>query len=91
MRHSRLRTIVLGLAVAACALGTAAAPARADNDDWRHGRGHERWERDRVRHEREWRDEGRREHGYVYAPPPVYYAPPPVAPSLNFVFPLSIR
>jgi len=87
MRYSTLRTLVLGLAVATCALGAATIPARADNDDWRHK--HD--ERDRARHERQWRDDERRAHGYVYAPPPVYYAPPPVVPALNFVFPLNIR
>jgi len=85
----RLRRVALAALVAGFAGGMAAAPARAEDHDWR-GRGHheEHW-----RHGHEWR--GWHDHrfasGYyyvaprpvyvppaVYAAPPAVYAPPPV-------------
>jgi len=94
------RTLLLALGTVAL-LGSAAVPARADDDDhWRHERhGHE-W---REHHDRDWcwHHPGACGYpGYYYAPPPVVYAPPPVvyapapppvvyapAPSLNIVIP----
>jgi hypothetical protein len=94
-----IRTLLLAVGTAALLSGVAAAPARADRDDW-HGR-HE-W-REHAWREHEWREHEWREHewrerfwrpgyawGYApygYAPPPYNVAPPPVA-GLNFVFPL---
>ena len=85
------RRALLLLALGA-ALSLAAAPVRAENDDWRHKR--ERDARDHRRHERprEWREDDERRYVYapppaVYAPPPVVYAPPAVAPpGLSFMF-----
>jgi hypothetical protein len=96
------RAVVMALILAGLAGGVAIGSARAEDDG---NRGHDRGrgERDFRGHERdrEWREQGRREgawreeerraHGYVYAPPPVYYAPPPSPAALNFVFPLTIR
>ncbi len=96
------RLLVLGLGMTSLIAGIAVAPARADEDDWRH---------------REWREHERREHerhehqvwcahhpyacgyppSYVYAPPPVVYTPPPpppvvyLPPSLNIVVPIHIK
>jgi hypothetical protein len=65
----KTRTVVLATLACAFVL-SAAAPAFADRDEWRH---HE-WR------EHEWRDHERREHHHwrstYYAPPPTYYAPP---------------
>jgi hypothetical protein len=83
--------LLLALALAGV-LGSAAMPARAD-DDWRH----QRIERERIEREREWRAHHRRPvyvappPAYVYAPPPVVYAPPPPAAGINLIFPLTIR
>lgn len=68
-------------ALAVTVLMSAAAPARADGDDWRWRR-HE-W-REHGWREHAWREHEWREHHwhpvyrpYVVAPPPAYYAPPP--------------
>jgi hypothetical protein len=98
-RFEGLRRAVMVLGVAAALGAVVAAPARADNDDWRrddHGRGHR---------DRDWREHHRPPgyyvapgYGYyapppavVYAPPPpVVYAPPPVVyappPGINLLF-----
>jgi hypothetical protein len=74
--RNMMRSMVIAVGTAALLAGTAAAPARADDDGWR-GRGHE-WR------EHEWREHERREwcehHPYQcgYPPAGVYYAPPPV-------------
>jgi hypothetical protein len=85
MTPSMIRRMVLALGAAAFA-ASIATPARADDDDWHHGRGHEHREREWREHEwREWcvSHPGAYAHpGYycpVPAPPPpaVIYAPPP--------------
>jgi hypothetical protein len=84
MTTSMIRRTVLALGAAALVAGIAGGPARADDDDWHHGRG-------REHHEREWHEHGWRDWclnhpgAYAYpgyycpvpAPPPVVYAPPP--------------
>jgi len=86
--------LVLALVMAGAVAGTLALPARAD-DDWRHERERERFERERHARE-EWREHHRRPvyvvppPAYVYAPPPVVYAPPPPA-GINLIFPFIIR
>jgi hypothetical protein len=92
----------MAFGLAALIGGTAAAPARADDDDWH---GHHGWRHHEWR-EHEWRE--RRpyayvypsypSYGYAYAPPPVIYAPPPPPPvyyapppGINFVFPIRIH
>jgi hypothetical protein len=84
--------IALALVLAGV-VGGIAAPARADDDDWRH----RRYERDHERHDRDrdWRDRDRgdRDWGrpvYVSPPPPVIYAPPPPR-GLELIFPIHIR
>jgi hypothetical protein len=98
-RSRKLRVMAGRIALAlvlAGVVGGIAAPARADDDDWRHRRderGHERHDRDR-----EWRDRGDRDRGerdwgrpvYVSPPPPVIYAPPPPS-GLELIFPIHIR
>jgi hypothetical protein len=84
MRWRRTVSAAMAAIIAFLAFGLAATSARAE-DDWRRQRD------ERARHERDWRNQERREHGYVYAPPPVYYAPPAAPPAINFVFPLNIR
>lgn len=97
------RRLVMAFAALIIAAATPTLSARADHDD-HDGRGE--WHHDHGRHHG-WRGYGGYyygEPGYyaapgvVYAPPPVYVAPPPVvvypapvAPSLNFVFPLSFH
>jgi hypothetical protein len=105
MRNMML-SLVIAVGAAALLAGTAATPARADDDGWR---GHERREHEWREHE--WREHERREwcehHPYQcgYPPAGVYYAPPPVvvapappppvvyapAPSLDIVVPIHIR
>jgi hypothetical protein len=94
------RRLVLAMAASALAAGMAAAPARADDDDWR-GRRHE-W-REHEWREHEWREHEARERywtewclrhpgayaypGYVCplpAPPAVVYAPPPPPPAVIY-------
>jgi hypothetical protein len=86
MARSVFRRTVLALGAAALLAGIA-APAFADNDDWRHDR-HEWRERAEYR-DREWHEWCLRHPGaYAYpgyvcpvpAPPTVYYAPPYYAP-----------
>jgi hypothetical protein len=104
-RTARLtRTLVLSLGVAALLGGIAAAPARADDDDWHHERHERRERREHAQREREaWCAYHPGACGYpqryVYAPPPpVVYAPPPPPPvvfappsGLNIVVPIHIR
>src|SRR5271155_2430817 len=69
----RLRVGIFALTLAAILGGVAAAPARADDDNWRYQR--QGW------HDHEWREHEWREHhrrGYFYAQPSYYYATPPV-------------
>jgi hypothetical protein len=70
-----LRHLVLGLGLAAL-LAAIAAPARADDDDWRHERREHEW-----RERQAWCAYHPYQCGYpgyyVPAPPPVVYAPPP--------------
>jgi hypothetical protein len=95
-RSRKLRAMAGRIALAlvlAGVVGGIAAPARADDDDWRHRRderAHERHDRDR-----DWRDRDRgdRDWGrpvYVSPPPPVIYAPPPPR-GLELIFPIHIR
>jgi hypothetical protein len=95
-RSRKLRAMAGRIALAlvlAGVVGGIAAPARADDDDWRHRRDerpHERHDRDR-----DWRDRDRgdRDWGrpvYVSPPPPVIYAPPPPR-GLELIFPIHIR
>jgi hypothetical protein len=99
MTTSMIRSMVLALGAAALVVGIA-APARADDDDWHHGREHR---------EREWHEHDRRDAppaviytappAVYYAPPPaVYYAPPPAViyappprPAIEIEIPLHIR
>jgi hypothetical protein len=84
MKSSMIRHLLLVLGTAAL-VASITGPARADDDDRRHGREHEH--RDREWREHEWREWCMRHPGaYAYpgyycpvpAPPPVVYAPPPV-------------
>jgi hypothetical protein len=89
MITSMIRRTVLALGAAALVAGIAGGPARADDDDWHHGRGrdhHEREWHEREWHEHEWRDWCLNHPGaYAYpgyycpvpVPPPIVYAPPP--------------
>jgi hypothetical protein len=93
--------LVLGLGMTALIAGIAAAPARADDDDWRHREWREHERREHERHERQvWCAHHPYDCGapsYVYAPPPVVYTPPPpppvvyAPPSLNIVVPIHIK
>jgi hypothetical protein len=95
-RSRKLRAVAGRIAlvlVLAGVVGGIAAPARADDDDWRHRRD----ERDHERHDRDrdWRDRDRGERDwdrpvYVSPPPPVIYAPPPPR-GLELIFPIHIR
>jgi hypothetical protein len=102
-RSRKLRAMAGRIALAlvlAGVVGGIAAPARADDDDWRHRRDerdHERHDRDRDwrDRDRDWRDRDRgdRDWGrpvYVSPPPPVIYAPPPPR-GLELIFPIHIR
>ena len=106
MARSVFRSMVLALGAAALLAG-AAAPAFADDDDWRHER-RERHEREEWRdhHEHaEWRDREwhewclRHPGAYAYpgyvcpvpAPPTVYYAPPPPPPAVIYTPPPSLE
>jgi hypothetical protein len=71
MRSFRFAVVALVLAGSAV---LAAAPARADRDDWHHG-WHGRWHGD---WHHGWHPGWRRPWGEVAVPPPVYYPPPPV-------------
>jgi hypothetical protein len=84
-----VRKLILAVVFGSVAV-TAAAPAFADDDWYRHERHewHERAWREHDRHEwreRAWREHEWREHAYgppvvvapgYYAPPPVYYETP---------------
>jgi hypothetical protein len=84
------RTLATALGLAVLIGGTAAAPARADDDGWhRHQGWHEHEWRGHEWREHEWREHHRPyayvypsypSYGYAYAPPPVIYAPPPPPP-----------
>jgi hypothetical protein len=96
MARSVYRSLILGLGATAVLACVAAAPARADDDRWRHER-HEDW-RDREERREEWREREWREWcyrhpgAYAYpgyycpmpAPPPVVYAPPPPPPPVIY-------
>jgi hypothetical protein len=92
MTTSMIRRMVLALGAAALVAGIAVGPARADDDDWHHGRGHR---------EREWHEHERRDAppAVIYAPPPaVIYAPPPAViyvppprPAIEIEIPIHIR
>jgi hypothetical protein len=93
-RSRKLRATAGRIALAlvlAGVVGGIVAPARVDDDDWRHRRDR----REHERHDRDWRDRDRsdRDWGrplYVSPPPPVIYAPPPPT-GLELVFPIHIR
>jgi hypothetical protein len=95
-RSPMLRTIAIALGMAVMTASMAVTPARADSDDWRHGRDGDtlRRDRDRESHERDWREHRAGIYynpGYIYAPPPVIYAPPPPPAGLNIIVPLDIH
>ena len=96
MTTSMIRGMVLALGAAALVAGIA-APARADDDDWHHGRGRGHHEREREWHEHEWRDAPPAviftpPPAVMYAPPPaVIYAPLPPRPAIEIEVPIHIR
>ena len=95
-RSLMLRTLALALGMAVMTASVVVTPARADNDDWRHGRDGDNLRRDRARerHDRDWREHRAGIYyspGYIYAPPPVIYAPPPPPAGLNIIVPLDIH
>jgi hypothetical protein len=101
-----LSGLILGLALIT-AMASEAAAANDKGRNWNNGRGHpqQKWNHRehrewRERDNREWRYHEYRARNYwvrpqprtVYAPPIVYYQEPLYAePSLNLIFPLSIR
>lgn len=97
MTASTIRGMVLALGAAALVAGVA-GDARADDDGWHRGRGHEEHEYEWRVHE--WHDWCAHHPGaYAYPgyycpvplppppPAPVYYAPPPPPPAVIYAAP----
>ena len=93
LRRALLRRSMLALTGTALLAGIAAAPARADDDDWRRHERREHEERERAHQEHQWAVWCHHHPGaYAYpgyvcpmpAPPAVVYAPAPPPPAVVY-------